>query len=164
METQAFIKEATKQDADSVARIYNHYLGNGTMDLDPKEGQYFHGLIDGSNNREKLFVTIYKENIVGYGLIKQYSDRKGYQLTGETSIYYDQDFTGKGFGRVMQLHLLQHAAELDYKHLVAKIWSSNEGSIKFHESLGYTIVGQQNKIGFVNGEWQDVTIMQYLVD
>lgn len=164
MKLESIIREATKEDAATVADIYNFYLGNGTMDLEPKTAEYFYYLIDANNEREKLFVSVYDEKVVGYGIIKKYSDREGYRVAAETSIYYIKDFTGKGFGRVMQSHLLKEAASLEYKHLVAKIWSSNSGSIEFHESLGYTIVGQQHKIGFVNGEWQDVTIMQYIVD
>lgn len=163
LKSQAFIKEATKKDAHEIAQIYNHYLGKGTMDLQTKTGEYFYTIIDSDNKREKLFVTIYDDTIVGYGIIKKYSDREGYKLTAETSIYFDKNHIGKGYGKLMQAHLLQEAVGLDYRHLVVKIWSSNTGSIKFHESFGYTIVGQQNKIGFVNGEWQDVTIMQYLV-
>ena len=164
MESKAKIREAIKSDGEQIALIYNHYLGKGTMDLEPKSGEYFYHLMDAENEREKLFVTVYEDIVVGYGLIKKYSDREGYRLAAETSIYYNKDHTGKGYGRLMQTLLLEEAAKLDYKHLVAKIWSSNAGSIQFHESLGYTIVGRQHKIGYVNGEWQDVTIMQYLVE
>jgi len=163
LKAQAIIKEATKEDSNKIAQIYNHYLGNGTMDLESKSGEYFYTLIDSHNSKEKLFVTVYDDIVVGYGIIKKYSDREGYRFTAETSIYFDKNHIGKGYGKLMQAHLLQEAELLDYKHLVVKIWSSNSGSIKFHKSFGYTIVGQQNKIGFVNGEWQDVTIMQYLV-
>jgi len=163
LESTSIIREANKHDAEKIATIYNHYLGNGTMDLEPKSGNYFYYLMDPNNAREKLFVSMYEDNLVGYGIIKKYSDREGYRLAAETSIYYDPQFTGKGLGKTMQSLLLKEAALLDYRHIVVKIWSSNVGSIKFHENFGFTIVGQQHKIGFVNGEWQDVTIMQYLI-
>ena len=49
-------------------------------------------------------------------------------------------------------------------HLVAKIWARNEVSVSYNLKLGYEIVGVQRKIGFVNGEWVDVVIMQYVFD
>lgn len=52
--------------------------------------------------------------------------------------------------------------ELNYHHLVAKIFAVNETSIKYNERLGYTIVGQQKEIGWKDGQWTDVVIMQYL--
>lgn len=158
------ISKAEINDCDEIARIYNQYVGKATMDLEPKTGAYFEAFIQKNPDREMCYVAIHDSKTAGYGIIKEYSDREGYRLAAETSIYFDQSAISKGYGKQMQLYLIECAKNIGYRHLVAKIWTSNYASVRFHESLGYNIVGVQEKIGFVEGEWKDVTIMQYLVN
>ena len=47
--------------------------------------------------------------------------------------------------------------------MVAKIYAKNEASIEYNRKLGYEIVGTQKEIGYVGGEWLDVTIMQLII-
>ena len=63
----------------------------------------------------------------------------------------------------MKKWIIKKCKELGYNHLVAKIFSSNIASIEYNMKLGYEVVGTQNKIGYVDGEWQDVTILQFLI-
>jgi phosphinothricin acetyltransferase len=60
--------------------------------------------------------------------------------------------------------LIDKCRELNYHHMVAKIFSVNEASIAYNRKLGYELVGTQREIGFVDGAWQDVTIMQLILD
>ena len=50
-----------------------------------------------------------------------------------------------------------------YRHLVAKIMAVNEGSLRFHLERGYEQVGRQREIGFLNGTWHDVVILQRIL-
>ena len=63
----------------------------------------------------------------------------------------------------MKKWIIKKCRELGYHHLVAKIFSSNIASIEYNKKLGYELVGKQNEIGFVDGVWQDVTILQLLI-
>ena len=164
MSASLHIREAQGHDTSAIADIYNEYVGNGTMDLDPKSAEYFNTFLESKSVREACYVAELEGNIIGYSIIKQYSDREGYRLTAETSTYLNSNYVRRGFGRLIKSHMLEVCKTLGIKHIVAKIWTSNQSSIAFHESLGYTTVGVQNRIGFVDGQWQDVTIMQYLVD
>ena len=133
------------------------------MDVEAKKADYFQAFILRKGKKEKLYIAEVQQQIVGYGIIKQYSDQLGYQYTAETSTYLDETFTGKGIGSQLQQHLISVAKKLGLRHLVAKIWASNAGSIAFHKRHGYQIVGTQRQIGYVNGEWKDVTIMECLL-
>jgi len=157
------LREADQESTDSIADIYNQYVGKTTMDLEDKSADYFIDFILHKGKTENLYIAEIEHKVVGYGIIKAYSDRKGYQFTAETSTYLDIAHTGKGIGSILQKYLIEQAKGLGLKHLVAKIWASNSGSIQFHELHGYTIVGTQKQIGFVNGEWKDVTIMERLL-
>jgi len=158
------IELAKKEDCHRIAEIYNHYLGNGTMDLAIKTAQYYSELFEAQGENEKLFVGVLNRTIIGWGIIKKYSVREGYARTAETSVYMDPDFRGKGYGKALKKYLMSACRHLGYKHLVAKIWSDNAVSINYNLKLGYELVGRQKQIGFVNGEWIDVTILQYVFD
>ena len=63
----------------------------------------------------------------------------------------------------MKKWIIAKCKELGYHHLVAKIFATNKASIAYNQKLGYEIVGTQREIGYVDGRWQDVTIMQLLI-
>ena len=160
------ILEADPTDYQRIAEIYNEFiiLGNATMEETLKTAGDIAGWVEKFNAREKLYVIRENFIIIGWGIIKRYSDREGYRFACETAVYLTATKLGKGYGTRMKKHLIKVCKELSYKHLVAKIFADNKSSIIYNEKLGYSIVGTQNQIGFKNNKWQDVTIMQYIID
>lgn len=156
------IRKATLRDCAAIATIYNPYLGIATMDLEEKSAAYYRDILQHQDDMEELWVAE-DGPITCWGIIKRYSDRKGYQFTGETSVYCHQEHLFKGYGTMMKKHLMNRCRQLGYHHLIARIFSTNEISIRYNLNLGYTIVGRQKEIGFINGQWQDVTVMQCLL-
>lgn len=159
------ITEANPTDFQSVADIYNEFilLGTSTMDESLKTADDIATWIRNFNDREKLYVLQENDTTIGWGIIKRYSDREGYRFACETAIYLSSTKLGKGYGSMMKKHLIAVCRELNYKHLIAKIFASNKASIGYNLKMGYTIVGTQNQIGFKNNQWQDIVIMQYII-
>ncbi|MGK0390320.1 MAG: L-amino acid N-acyltransferase YncA [Maribacter sp.] len=160
------ITEANPADFQSVADIYNEFilLGTSTMDGSLKTTDDIATWIRKFNDREKLYVLKKNDVIIGWGIIKRYSDREGYRFACETAIYLSSTQLGKGYGSMIKHHLISVCKELNYKHLIAKIFASNKASIGYNLKIGYTIVGTQNQIGFKNNQWQDIVIMQYIIE
>jgi L-amino acid N-acyltransferase len=152
-------------DSQSVQEIYNDHIirGNSTMDLQPKTLAEIEGWFKALQERELIVLLEDYKKVLGWGIIKKYSDRQGYDKACETAIYLRPDETRKGYGSKMKHWLIDKCRELEYHHLVAKIFSTNTASIEYNKKLGYEIVGTQKEIGFINGNWQDVTIMQLLI-
>ena len=157
------IRPALADDCKYIADIYNHYLGISTMDLEKKDASYYQAFLSHKDEREELWVSIKKEQIIAWGIIKLYSDRKGYRRTCETSVYCHPDHLGQGIGTTLKKHLMSRCEALDFRHLIAKINSDNKVSIHYNLRLGYTVVGEQNQIGYIDGKWKNVTIMQCLI-
>lgn len=157
------ISLSTKHDCQDIALIYNHYLGKTTMDLEPKDGKYYSEIIEQQDHMEELWSLKEGDILIAWGIIKKYSDRAGYRLTGETSVYVHHAYLHQGYGTELKKHLIQRCKDLGYHHLLARINSDNLISIHYNQKLGYTIVGVQKEIGHVNGRWKDITIMQYLL-
>jgi len=159
------IRPPAPTDWDRMARIYNEAIhsGRSTMDLIPVNATYFRKLAEGFTTRECLLVVERAGEVAGWGIVKQYSDRPGYALACETSVYVAEDNQGQGFGRPLQSAIVQKAWSFGYRHLVAKILAVNGSSIRFHHHFAYQIAGIQKQIGFLNGIWHDIVIMQCIL-
>ena len=133
------------------------------MDRVSKTSAEIEEWFNGFSDRELIVLLEDQSYIIGWGIIKKYSERDGYSRACETAIYLRSTETRKGYGSMMKKWIIVKCRELGYYHLVAKIFALNKASIDYNLKLGYEIVGTQNKIGFVDGEWQDVMIMQLLL-
>ena len=152
-------------DFQAIANIYNEAIADGgsTMDMFAYSGEDIRAIVAKFGDRETILIAEENHRVLGYGMIKRYSDRPGYRVCCETSTYFSLSETGKGYGRILQAELLKQVAELGYHHVVAKICASNQGSIAFHQRFGFEVVGIQKEIGFQNGHWHDVMIMQLIL-
>jgi len=159
------IEKSTKEDYAAIAEIYNEHisLGVSSMEESLKTAAIIAGWVAKFHSREALYVCRKDGEVIGWGIIKRYSDREGYRFACETAIYLKSNETGKGYGKELKYFLIEECKAMDYKHLVAKIFASNTASIKYNEKIGYDIVGTQKNIGFKNGKWVDIVIMQYLI-
>jgi len=160
------IRNYLPSDCQAIADIYNEAVLKGgiTMDREPFSAQQIQTLADKFNSRETILIADKNDAVVGWGIIKRYSDRPGYDVCCETSIYLTFSQTGKGYGHTMQKALLERVKVFNYHHVVVKIQTANPGSIKFHQQFGFELVGVQKEIGFYGGQWHDVAIMQLLID
>jgi L-amino acid N-acyltransferase YncA len=156
----------TSADYESIAAIYNEYIamGNATMEESHYTAERIQQWVNHFSDREKLYVLRKGMQVIGWGIIKKYSLREGYRFACETAIYITEKEQRKGHGSRMKRFLIEQAKALDYHHLVAKIFATNTASIQYNLKLGYTIVGTQKEIGFKNGQWMDIVIMQYIID
>src|SRR4051812_37107256 len=94
------IRDATLADAPAICAAYNSYVGNGfiTFDLDGKPLAHFVAKLSEPHPAEAWVVaTLPDGSVAGYGCLFPYSDRCGYKLTGETSVYLLPQHCGQGF-------------------------------------------------------------------
>jgi phosphinothricin acetyltransferase len=163
------IRETQLMDCARLAEIYNQYLGITTFDLTPKSADHFQQTLISLSAKEKMYTAWLptdrsREQIIGWGAIKKYSEREGYRFTCETSVYLDGAYRKQGFGTQMKKCLIEQCRTLGYRYLVAKVLARNQHSIDYNVKLGYRVVGTQKRIGQVQGEWLDVVIMEYWLD
>lgn len=159
------IRDATLEDASTIAEIYNESIRarDSTMQLEEVDPDEVSGWIRNQGERESLLV-LEVDRVVGYGVVKRYSGRAGYRKAAETSVYLQRSHTGRGFGSRLQEALIEACRRYDYHHLVAKLWADNEPSVALHRKFGYELVGVQKEIGRVDGAWKDVAIMQKILE
>lgn len=163
--TDRIINIAVPEDYQAIAEIYNEYISTGqaTMDATLKTKEDIAQWVTKFNDRECLYTLRVAGTVIGWGIIKRYSDREGYRFACETAIYLTASELSKGHGSFLKKYVIDQCRVFNYRHLVAKIWAINQASIDYNLKLGYTIVGTQKNIGFRNEQWLDVVIMQLLL-
>jgi len=161
----AIIRKATLNDCQVIASINNEHIAKGgsSMETELKTASDIEKIINNFNERELIQCLEVDNEVVGWGIIKRYSDRPGYSKACETAIYLRSNRKRMGFGTQMKLSLIEKCKELGYHHLVAKIFTTNIASIEYNRKLGYEEVGIQREIGNIDGKWLDVTIMQLIL-
>jgi phosphinothricin acetyltransferase len=159
------IRPAGSSDCPQVAEIYQESLDRVDSSMEVStSARDFEEQLAAFHQREVMLVLEMVDGLQGYGVVKQYSDRIGYRVACETSIYFRRTATGQGYGSALQQALMEKAREFQYHHIVAKIWTSNKGSLRFHERFGYRLVGVQREVGYLAGQWRDVSILQCILD
>ena len=160
------VRTAALSDAQAISGIYSEAIAarDSTMHLDPFSVADATEMLQGLLPRESIYVAESERNVLGWGIVKLYSARPGYRVACETSVYVRRDSTGKGIGSSIQTSLMERARSDGFHHIVTRIWAANEGSIKFHQRVGFTLVGIQNEIGEVDGKKKDIAVMQCLLE
>lgn len=158
------IRDAEPRDCPAIADIYNEAIkvGRSTMDTQAVDGSRFHGYLD--DPRTALLAGVVGSELVAWAIVKPYSDRPGYRFAGETSIYVAGKHQDDGHGSVLFDSAMMRARSLRYRHVVAKVLAVNADSIRFLERFDFELVGRQRAIGYLNGAWHDVVIMQRIFD
>ncbi len=159
------IRKGTLNDCEVITSINNEHIlaGGSSMVTSTRSVEYFEQMMTNFNDRELIECLEIDGKVVGFGLIKRYSDREGYKTTCETAIYLRPNKMRMGLGTKMKRSLIERCKELGYHHLVAKIFSNNTASIEYNRKLGYELVGVQKEVGKINDKWVDVTIMQLIL-
>ena len=95
-----------------------------------------------------------------YGDFRDSTKWPGYRLTVEHTIHVARSHWGTGVGRLLMEALLGHAAEAGKHVMVAAIDGENDGSIRFHERLGFVEVARMPDVGTRFGRWLTLVLLQ----
>lgn len=102
-------------------------------------------------------------DVVGFATFGDFRDIAkwpGYRFVVEHTVHVRSDQQGLGTGRALMLELFDRARALGKTQIVAGIDGSNEGSIRFHERLGFIEVARMPRIGFKHDTWLDLVLLQ----
>ena len=106
------------------------------------------------------YVAFAKNTMVGWAALSPRSKRECYRGVAETTIYIDPVFHGKGVGKKLLQHLIDESEKAGFWTLTAHIFPENTASINLHEKLGFTVVGQHQRIAQRNGKWHDNVVLE----
>jgi L-amino acid N-acyltransferase len=102
--------------------------------------------------------------VAGYATYSQWRPHQGYRLTVEHSVYVVEAFRGRGIASSL-MRALGSRARAEGRHvMMAGICSTNTGSIRLHERLGFDVVATVPEVGRKFDTWLDLTLMRLALD
>ncbi len=94
--------------------------------------------------------------IIGYAYASQFHERSAYDWSVDASVYVHPDFHGKKIGTALYSCLLELLKLQGFYNVYAIVTGANQGSLDFHQSLGFKPAGLYCKVGYKFNQWQDV--------
>lgn len=113
--------------------------------------------------------TEHEPEILGWVTASPISHRHVFKGVIEDSIYVSENAAGKGVAGRLLDHLLKSAAEQGYWAMHSHIFPDNVGSMKLHESRGFTPVGVLHSMSMMEygpkaGTWRDNMLMEIILE
>lgn len=157
------IRPSETSDLAAITDIYRHHVlqGTGTFELDPPSQEDMASRrADVLSKRLPYLVATEGERVIGYAYCNWFKPRPAYRFSAEDSIYMAPDALGRGCGRALLAELAAQAERAGVRKLIAVIGdSANLGSIRVHQSIGFTHVGVLKSCGWKFDQWRDVVLM-----
>ncbi len=108
-----------------------------------------------------------RPEILGYAYASAFHPRDAYKWCAEMSIYLKKECRREGLGRVLYEELESRLKQMGILNLNACIGYPDKedehltfGSVKFHEKMGYSMVGEFHKCGYKFGRWYNMVWME----
>ncbi len=158
------LRAATADDVPAIQAIYAHHVlhGTGTFELDPPSVAAMQArFLDLTGRGYPFLVAAHEDDILGFGYLGPFRERRAYRHTVEDSIYLHPEKRGRGIGSQLLQRLIDDATAAEFSQMVALIGDSeNRASVALHAKLGFETTGTMRKVGFKFDRWLDVVIMQ----
>ncbi len=148
----------------AIQAIYAHHVLHGLASFEeapPSIDEMRRRFDEVSGRGLPYLVADLEGTVAGYGYCAPYRARSAYRYALEDSVYVREDMAGRGVGAALLGALVERAAALGYRQMVAVIGdSAHHASIGLHEGQGFVRVGTLRSVGYKHGRWVDSVLMQ----
>lgn len=146
------------EDWPSVRSIYLEGIASGraTFETDAPPWEVWNASHRATPRRKACLGS----RIVGWAALGPTSRRSAYKGVAEVSIYVTADAQGRGVGTRLLSALVSASEDDGIWSLQAGIFAINTASIALHSRCGFRTVGIRERIGQLQGVWQDVVLME----
>lgn len=153
-------------DEVGICDIYQHYILNTVVTFEevPLSSEQMRARIDAYRADHPWLVCVKDGAIVGYAYASKFHQRAAFRHTAELSVYVRHGCERQGIGRQLYEPLIKQVEAQGCHAMMGVIALPNEGSVRLHESLGFTKVGHLLQVGHKFGEWVDLGYWQRLND
>jgi L-amino acid N-acyltransferase YncA len=153
------IRPAEPSDAPAIAAIWNHYILHTAVTFNPvaKPAEEVAAL---TRAPHAFLVTEEAGRILGFARHVQFRTGQGYARAAEHTILLDPAATGRGHGRALLAAILEDAAARGIGAMIAGVSAENAAGLAFHAAMGFATVGHLPAVGWKDGRWLDLVLMQ----
>lgn len=156
------VRDATAADAAACRQIYAPYVRDTVISFEaepPSEDEMARRIAAAGTSHAWLVLEEGGE-VTGYAYGGPFATRAAYRWSCEVSIYMAMEQRRAGGGRALYGALLTRLGERGYQMAAAGMTLPNDASAGFHRAMGFEPVGTWRRIGFKDGAWRDVALMQ----
>ena len=163
------IREATPKDAAALVEIYAPYVRETaiTFEYDVPSVAEFSGRIERVLEKFPYLVAENDGEIVGYAYAGAFHPRAAYQWCAEMSVYVKQNARRMGVGRMLYdaMEAILRMQRLTNVEACIAVPSAPDAhltmdSVRFHEKMGYRMVGAFHQCGYKFDTWYDMVWME----
>ncbi len=161
-------RNAKPEDLKRIVEIYNSTIQSRMVTADTEEvsvesrQKWFN-----EHNPEKRPLWVIEDpekNMVGWVSFSSFYGRPAYDGTVEISIYMDENFRGKGYGKKTLQYCIDHAREFGVKTLLGFIFLHNEPSIKLFQYFEFEDWGILPNVAVLDGVERTLKILGKRID
>lgn len=152
-------RNAIESDLQKLTDIYNQAIISGgcTAHLTPRNLEdrkiWFE---EYTADKYPIIVAEIDKKLIAYGTLSPYrKGREALSSTSEVSFYIDKHYHQKGIGSLLLSELLMTAKKLNYKNILAILYSSNIPSIKLLEKYNFELWAKLPELLEVNNSKYD---------
>lgn len=169
MTTEIHIRVAGIEDAAALLKIYAPYVKKTavTFDYEVPTVEEFSQKIEQLLKKYPVLVAETAEGILGYAYADTFKNKQAYDWAVETTIYIEENCKKMGIGRMLYEELERILKTQNIVNLNACIaYPENEDehltkdSVRFHEKLGYRMVGEFRQCGYKFNRWYNMVWME----
>ena len=152
------VRRATAEDAAAIAAVYNQGIEErgATFQTELQPPDALAGRIEAG----VVGVAEADGRILGAAWSSIYDAAPYYAGVREVTLYVDRDARRRGAGRALLGWLAGEARAAGAYKLVAKVFTTNAGSLALFDACGWRTVGTHQRHGRLDGEWKDVTVLE----
>jgi phosphinothricin acetyltransferase len=145
-------------DWDDVRRIYAEGIATGEATFETEVPD--RAALDATWLPGHRWVAEADGRVVGWAALTPVSARACYAGVAETSVYVAAGARGRGVGRALVRHQVEHADAAGLWTLQNAIFPENAGSIALHLDAGFRRVGVRERIARLDGRWRDTVVLE----
>jgi phosphinothricin acetyltransferase len=141
-----------------------------TFEYEVPSTEEFRQRIRETLRRYPYLAAVTDGRIVGYAYAGVFKGRRAYDWAVETTVYIREDRKGQGIGRLLYEALEEQLRRQNIQNMYACIAAAEEedayltaDSPRFHEHMGFTLVGTFHKCGYKFGKWYDMIWMEKML-
>lgn len=166
------IRVASGKDAEQLLGIYAPYVEKTaiTFEYETPDLLEFRGRMENTLKRYPYLVAEKDSEILGYAYTGAFVGRAAYQWAAETTIYIGESNRKQGLGRKLYEALEEVSKAQHILNLNACIGCTEtedafltNNSVRFHEHMGYRLVGEFYKCGYKFGRWYHMAWMEKII-
>lgn len=169
------IERVTEADAAELVEIYAPYVTDTAISFEYviPTVEEFAGRIRDISSRLPYIKAVDSDSntIIGYAYAAPFKWRKAYDWSVETTIYLRPDFKAQGVGRRLYEVLEESLRGMGILNMNACIAVPSDdddpyltdGSQRFHEKMGFRLVGTFTDSGYKLNRWYDMIWMEKML-